>query len=284
MTLEAVGIDIGRGAWAVARIRRSARGRVEALEGGRLPFERELVAGGDAWVVIDIPIGLVDAGAATRTPTGVSGDREVDKGARRWCLSSGSIFPPPTTEQLASALAEHQRAARATAAGERRRSLSRVAPRGLSRQSLELAPAIDAARRLATRRPGRVFESHPEVAFAAIAGGILPAAKRSVSGARVRAGLLRERLGVDAWSWARALERATSVPVHDWLDALVMAVVAADFGAGTRNVLRSRDGAVHPWAGERGGVLALPATTLCGPPARLTEAEAETWASRASGP
>jgi predicted RNase H-like nuclease len=111
MNEAAFGIDIGSGAWAVVELTAPrAEGRVQ-LAATRVAFDSILdcVQPGKT-VIIDVPIGLFDDEDASPTDRGKSGDRDVDKGARKWCQSTSSVFPPPTKQQLVSSLAEHRRA------------------------------------------------------------------------------------------------------------------------------------------------------------------------------
>jgi predicted RNase H-like nuclease len=220
-------------------------------------------------IVIDIPIGLLDDTEAAATPKGLSGGRPVDKGARKWCPSPSSVFPAPTREQLASAVREHERAARAADPADRRARLSNVRPGGMSAQSLQLVPAIESARKLKALLPDQVFEAHPEVTFTVLAGGVLPIAKSTLLGGLARAGVLSRHVQFDVLQWALELEARTRVAADNWLDALSMALVARDWALGRRAILSGSDGNVETWNGQRDRIMALPATDLTGPPPRL---------------
>lgn len=180
-------------------------------------------------IIIDVPIGLLEDEDGARTDKGRSGDRSADRGARKWCRSSSSVFPPPTTGQLSTGLAEHRRARSATEKANRKLKLANVSPQGLSQQSLQLLPAIESAAALQKKYPGRIFESHPEAVFSSMAGGILPVGKMSLSGALVRAALLSNRLGRDCLRWVLDVESETRVAADNWLDALALAAVALDW-------------------------------------------------------
>lgn len=241
----------------------------------RIPFGSHPVGiRPDAIVIIDAPIGLLDNEDASPTDKGKSGDRDVDKGARKWCSSTSSVFPPPTQQQLASAIEEHRRAGAGTTKEAKRRRLGNVEPGGMSQQTFELAPAVEAARLLKAAFPEQVFEGHPEVVFTALARGVLPLPKLSLAGALVRAGLLRERLGIDVVDWVIRQESSTGVAADNWLDALAMALVAADWVRGNRLLLKTRDGLVHSWASELDGIMALPVTDLKAPPPRVEREQA----------
>ena len=77
---------------------------------------------------------------------------------------------------------------------EKRRKLDAVIPGGLSKQSFELLPAIEDAAKIKSRHPDQLFESHPEVVFSVLAGGVVPVSKVSPTGALYRAALLAARL------------------------------------------------------------------------------------------
>jgi predicted RNase H-like nuclease len=270
----AMGVDIGNGAWAVVEFDiPTTEGEVN-LKAACVPL-RSIVdwapARAAAVVVIDIPIGLLRDSDASPTKKGLSGDRNVDRGARKWCPSPSSVFPPPTQQQLRSAVVEHRRASTARHEETSRRILGNVQPGGMSRQTFELVPAIDGARQLKEALPDRVFESHPEVVLSALAGGILPFRKTSLAGALARAGVLQARLCVDVVSWAIRREFETRVAADNWLDALAMALVATDWARNRRQVLKTRDGRVHLWNGEADGIMALPSTMLMEAPKPLQE-------------
>lgn len=276
----AIGIDIGDGAWAIVELAIGSDQQGRTPNATRIPFG-SLHAGirPDAIAIIDAPIGLLDNEDASPTDKGKSGDRDVDKGARKWCPSTSSVFPPPTQQQLASAIEEHRRAAVGTTKEAKRRRLGNVEPGGMSQQTFELAPAVEAARLLKAEFPEQVFEGHPEVVFSALAKGVLPLPKLSLAGALVRAGLLRERLEIDVVDWVIRQESSTGVAADNWLDALAMAIVAADWAQGTRFVLKTRDGLVHSWAGEADGIMALPILDLKAPPPRFERERAIRLAS-----
>ena len=167
----AAGLDIARGKWALVEI---SWDDVQELQLTGKTIEYGEIEIRDAWdvAIADVPIGLVQDHEAAVSKQGRSGDRPVDRGARRWCRSSSSVFPPPTEGQFQTGLQEHQRAAAALTKTAQRRNLEAVKPGGLSKQSLELLPAIDDAAKLKSHHPAQVFESHPEVVFSVLAGVI----------------------------------------------------------------------------------------------------------------
>lgn len=261
---EIIGIDIGKGQWTVVRATCNAQGHLGPPRAELVPYQTPIPLD-EALAVIDIPVGLLDAPEASASPKGLSGDRDVDRGARKWCASTSSVFAPPTAQQLASSVAEH---ARAATAGERR-VLANVAPGGLGAQSFELVPAIESARRLKLAHPNAVFEAHPEVTFTMLAGGKVAAKKTTLLGKLVRLSLLRARLGAQVADWLLRTELESGVAVDNWLDALAMLVVAHDWATGARSMLATRDGLVQPWDGRRDRLLAIPRSAHVEPVPKL---------------
>lgn len=158
------------------------------------------------------------------------------------------MFPPPTRAQL-------------------RRALAGTRPPGLSVQTFNICPAIEAARRAAEKWPGAVLESHPEVVFSALGGALLGAPKKSGAGATARVRLLQARFDFDVRAW---VTRATHEHggADDWVDALAMLLVARDWAAGTRTMLQRADGNPEPWKRGARAFVALPTGTPNEPPPR----------------
>jgi len=164
-------------------------------------------------VAIDMPVGLLDEGA-----------RDCDRacrallGARR-----SSVFPTPARSVLDATDFDD--------ALRRQRSATGT---GLSLQSWYLVPKIaelDAALRGLTRRRGdRVAETHPELAFATLAGAPMRHPKRTTAGRRERLGVLHAH--VDR-RWTRPAGVPRGAAGDDVLDALVLALRAAQWAAGS---------------------------------------------------
>jgi predicted RNase H-like nuclease len=201
--VDVAGIDgYGRGAWVAAMLR---DGRfITAIVGPSLaillPRLRGLTVG------IDVPIGLPD-----------EGERRADQLARervgkRW----PSVFMTPPRRLLEESTYELAMAA-ARAAGVK----------GLSRQAFAIGPRIFEAER-AIREGWALQEVHPEVSFAAIAGGPLDWPKQSYRGAIVRRQLL-EAVGIRL---PDDLGEANGVPTDDLLDAAAAAWSAARIAMG----------------------------------------------------
>ncbi|HEX2021776.1 MAG TPA: DUF429 domain-containing protein [Candidatus Thermoplasmatota archaeon] len=160
--MTVVGIDGCRAGWLA--VRWGADG-VEAAAHARLA---DALALPSELVAIDMPIGLLDAPEP--------GGRACDREARRMLGKRGaSVFSPLARE--------HLRAARFADA------------RGISLQSWNLRARIaELDDALAPAEQGRVVESHPELAFAALAGAPLLAPKRKAQGRGARTMALR---GID---------------------------------------------------------------------------------------
>ena len=154
------GVDACRGGW-VAIVLEDGRFADSLLAAS---FPRLLEALADAaWVGVDIPIGLPSEGA-----------RAADAAAREFVgPRRGSVFPtPPRAALLAATYAEARQ----------------VVP-SLSAQSFALAAKI---REVESCLEDRLFEVHPEVSFAALAGRQLAHSKRSWNGQTDRRRLLQK--------------------------------------------------------------------------------------------
>ena len=120
-------------------------------------------------IVVDIPIGIPDAGA-----------RQADVEARRFIKPRGaSVFPTPVRAALEASTYAEARVASVAASGK-----------SLSAQAFAIAPRIldvDAHLALAS---ARILEGHPEVSFRAMAGRGIEEPKKSFDGARLRMDLL----------------------------------------------------------------------------------------------
>jgi predicted RNase H-like nuclease len=212
-----IGIDGCRGGWIAALV-----------EGDSVSWQittdvRELIADRQAEAVaIDIPIGLPSI---------------TDDNHRRCCddearnspgVRSSSVFPAPVREVLACATYP-----------DARELLATFGEASMSAQAFGIVPAVrkvDEA--LLPDDEMRVIETHPETAFAVMAGvragdSVLPT-KKSAVGAALRLQLL------SGWR-ADALDVLACcpvrVPIDDALDALVCAWVAQRWVAGTHQVL-----------------------------------------------
>lgn len=109
-----LGLDIGDNQWACVTLHLESSGtgvHLIEVEASAFAYDNVPDLPHDCEIaILDIPVGLLDDVDAARTAKGCSGDRSVDRGARRWCRSTSSVFPPPTRGQLETGIAEHRRA------------------------------------------------------------------------------------------------------------------------------------------------------------------------------
>lgn len=163
---------------------------------------------------------------------GTSGPREVDRWCRRQVgkLSSSVFNAPPRSVVVDEDLDGYESA---------RGAMDPAWP-GMSRQTWGLVSKAREARALARQRPGKVFECHPEVCFARLAGEPLSYRKRTWAGQRQRMELL-EGAGFDLTSIA--LPQIAECPVDDVLDAAVAALAASMFVRGTASLQPPSGGA-----------------------------------------
>lgn len=182
-----------------------------------------LAAGADG-ALIDIPIGLPDAGPA---------GRRCDREARR-LLGAGraaSVFSPPARPTLAATGYAH--------ALELNR---RVTGRGLSKQAWNIVPkirAIDDLLRANGILRGRLRESHPELCFRALNGGqAMRCNKKHPEGRRERLGVLEQHFPQchALFGQACAAFRRREVACDDIVDAMVCAVTAKCGAGGYRTL------------------------------------------------
>jgi len=156
-------------------------------------------------LAVDIPIGLVDA------------VREVDRAVRGFLTGQAStVFPtPPRSALLAKSEEEAQRRAR------------KVTGKGVSKQSLALAPKILEVDAHASDK--RIHEAHPEVCFRVMNGGRLVShRKKSWGGMQARLALLRAE-GIEL---PASLGEADPVGIDDVIDAAAGAWTARRIAAG----------------------------------------------------
>ncbi len=162
----AVGLDGCPSGWIAAVVR---DGRLIALEYAKCARAAiEAYPDAEAFA-FDIPIWL-----------SVTGDREADRAARKF-LPTGrapSVFNAPPLAALG-----------ATSYEEANETSRLVSGKGLSRQSFALLEKIRQVAEIAAT-DSRVFEAHPEVSFAALAGGQPLPSKKTWDGLMQRRALL----------------------------------------------------------------------------------------------
>jgi len=174
-------------------------------------------------LAVDMPIGLLDR----PLPGGRLCDREARALLGR--ARGSSVFTPPTRPGLAAL--NYPDAARLNGTG-------------ISKQAFNILPKIreiDEAISASDRE--RVFEAHPELAFAVLAGAPIRHNKRTAEGRRARVRLLRGIFGRSFQDPVRLrLEHGTAnLALDDVLDAYVLAHVANRVRVGSATRLPAAD-------------------------------------------
>ena len=159
-------------------------------------------------VAVDIPIGLCD-----------DERRACDMAAKRLLgARSSTVFLTPVRAALTAATYAE--------ANERSRALTGL---GISRQAYALRARILEVDEWVRRAPVPVYEVHPEVCFARMAGRVLTSKKTTWLGAEQRRRALAEH-GIEL---PADNETPGDVPVADVLDAAACAWTARRIEAGT---------------------------------------------------
>jgi predicted RNase H-like nuclease len=216
------GLDGCRGGWVLAtlgpdeltvRVVATFAEVVDRVEDGVL-----------AALAVDMPIGLPDRGP-----------RRADTEARRRLgVRRSSVFPTPVRAALDAvdypdALAISRR----------------VSGKGLSKQAFNLLRRMaEVDRAMTPALQDRIFECHPELAFAELAGATLVHSKHTRPGIDERLDLLARSLGPHQ---GRHLTRAAGAAgpgarPDDVVDAVVIALVADAVAAGRPEAVRLGDG------------------------------------------
>jgi predicted RNase H-like nuclease/GNAT superfamily N-acetyltransferase len=196
------GADACAGGWCVVTLPVEGEATVEVTDRFARVAARQ--ATGEVGAVgVDIPIGLAD-----------DGPRRCDEEARQVLgPRRSSVFPAPVRSVLGARTYEQALA--------RSRSTRGV---GLSRQTWHLVPRIkELDRLLDPTRQGRIFECHPEAAFAGLHGVPMSHAKKSRPGREERLAVLRPLVPGIEGLVARPPKGAAP---DDVLDAAVVAVTA----------------------------------------------------------
>ncbi|MBB3997514.1 DUF429 domain-containing protein [Aureimonas pseudogalii] len=220
------GVDVAKGHWIAAIEHPDGRAELRLISAFRDLTDR---LPGGSLIVVDMPIGLPDrivgTGRAAEQAT-----RNVLRNRR------SSVFSMPGRAVVeAHGIRMRTRLSIAEAfvrAGQLARTLSDP-PRGISIQGFGLLPyvaEIDALLRVDRDLAGRVFEGHPELAFAVLNDGAeMEFAKTNPAGLAERHDLL-VRHGIGPELLAAALPRPAAE--DDWLDACVLLLVARRVAAG----------------------------------------------------
>jgi predicted RNase H-like nuclease len=202
------GVDGCKGGW-IAVFRHAKTGRSFPRFAANLA---EIVDAPEAphWIAVDMPMGLSDV--AER------GGRACERLARVILSPAGRascVFSAPARAALAAETYPQALARNREGGGV-----------GLSKQAFNLFPKLREVDALLRARPGiGVFESHPEIAFARLAGGALREPKKTKAGRRIRLALL-ERAGFrEIRGWLDLFPRNAVAP-DDALDAAVVCLTA----------------------------------------------------------
>ena len=164
-------------------------------------------------VAVDMPIGLAEVGP-----------RRCDVQARRLLGDRrSSVFPAPVRATVGATDYDDARSRSRAASG-----------RALSIQAFNLLPKIAELDRLVGPDRDDVVESHPELAFARLAGGTPLPAKRTTDGRRQRLELAGD---VTAGRDAAVLARESRAPLIDVLDAVALLATARHLALGTAHLL-----------------------------------------------
>ncbi|MFQ5935805.1 MAG: DUF429 domain-containing protein [Acidiferrobacterales bacterium] len=207
------GVDGCRGGWfAVLRLSTSGALRFVLCEQF---LEILVLPEAPAVVAVDIPIGLLD--------TACTGGRDCDRAARRILgrARCSSVFTPPTRRALAAR--NYRRAI----------ELNRC---GLSIQAFGILPKIrEVDRAMNPARQDIVYEAHPELAFARLAGAPMVCNKKTRGGRTERERLLQRRYGrcFVVPNIVRQRFGRARVAIDDVLDAYALAYTATRIANGS---------------------------------------------------
>lgn len=209
---DCVGVDGCPGGWVAAT--RAGVLRFETLEALLSDLTPRVLA-------LDMPIGLSDEGL-----------RICDRAARRLLgrPRSSSVFPTPTRAALSGCSHAHASDLNAGVSGRR-----------LSVQTYNILPKIAAVDRLLRDSPeaaSRIFETHPEVCFAAMNGGqAIVESKKTAAGAALRQALLDEYFGHGTLARARSAIPRAEAAGDDLADAYACLFTAERIAAGRHTTL-----------------------------------------------
>jgi predicted RNase H-like nuclease len=196
--MRVTGVDACRGGWVAVSLTDGAVSEVRTGASLELVISGRLDAAG-----IDMPLGLLD-----------SGWREADLQARRQLgPRRSSVFAiPPRAVWMQDDYAAANRLCR------------ELTGKGFSVQAWNLRPKLLEANEFRAASGYRLFEVHPELAFAALAGGPLADSKHTPRGRERRRELLA--------SAGIALPSVAGVPLADLLDAAAAAWSAQRIATG----------------------------------------------------
>jgi predicted RNase H-like nuclease len=199
--MRVVGVDACRGGWVAVSLTDGAVSEVRTSASLRL-----VISGRQDAVGIDMPLGLLE-----------SGWREADRQARLLLgPRRSSVFAIPPRAVWAA----HDYAAANLLCRE-------LTGKGFSVQAWNLRPKLLEANEFRGETRHRLFEVHPELAFAALAGQPLALTKHEAAGRELRMQLL-----ASAGIVVPGMPGASGVPVADVLDAAAAAWSAQRIATG----------------------------------------------------
>jgi predicted RNase H-like nuclease len=225
--VRAAGVDACRGGWVAVVL---DDGRLAAVCARGTLAEIVAACPGAPVIGVDMPLGLVPRGW-----------RQADElaAARLGALRSRVFRVPPGPAWEA---ATHSQAVRLC------RDLTDP-PAGFSVQAWALKAKLGQANELRARMPGRLFEVHPELSFAALnAGTPVTASKKTWNGQMTR----RALLAAAGICLPADLAEAGSVPADDILDAAAAAWTAVRIARGQASSVPD-----PPQPGEAGRPIAI---------------------------
>ncbi|TIQ32827.1 MAG: DUF429 domain-containing protein [Mesorhizobium sp.] len=231
MTLGALaGVDGCKAGWVAVHSRDGAAPSVSVFP----TFQLLLDALPDATIAVDMPIGLPDFSSR--------GGRGPEALVRRLLgARQSSVFAIPSRAALYADTSDFT-TVEAWYAAHRRASEVAMAtsdpPRGVSIQAFGIFAKIREIDALLIARPdlrGRVFESHPEVAFCRLNGGAAMTLPKKIKGAVNPAGMEERKALLCRHGYDKAfLDRAPpkGAASDDFLDAAAMMLIAGRIAGG----------------------------------------------------
>lgn len=207
MKSHVVGIDGCRKGWLVCRLDVESKA-IDLLAVAKSfldILEREKTA---AYLAIDIPIGLAEAGVPRRCDLEA---RQILTKAR-----SSSVFPAPSRDLLGEADFAEACARSQVICGK-----------GISKQAHAIFPKVGEVDAVMTSElQSRVFEVHPELCFWGLAGRPMQHNKRASEGYEERRGILTDVLSIELPERSEVKRLGLPIEPDDLLDAVAAAITA----------------------------------------------------------
>ncbi len=212
--IRVAGVDGCRGGWFVVLLTyEPAKDRIGEVDFALCARFAEVLDLPARHIALDMPVGLLEHPQA--------GGRRCERQARAVLgrPRASSVFSTPTRGALAAT--DYRDAIRRNGMG-------------MSKETFNIMPKIrEVDVCLSGRGRQRVFEAHPELAFARLAGAGLAANKKTESGRRQRLRLLRDWYGAEliAPAKVRAAFPAAALAQDDIVDAYALAITAVRIAA-----------------------------------------------------